>query len=51
MKVVPVTLLEAFIADLKRDYEHVCGDSSIGYHIAEELEMLVKAATVTSEVW
>lgn len=51
MKVVPVALLEGFISDLKRDYENACGDSSIGYHIAEELEMLVKAATVSSEVW
>lgn len=51
MKVVPVAVLESFIADLKRDYENACGDSSIGYHIAEDLESLVKVATVRCEVW
>jgi len=51
VKVVPASLLEDFIADLKREYEHVAGDSSIGYHIAEDLELLVEAATVTSDVW
>lgn len=51
MKVVPVSLLEDFVAELKREYEHVTGDSSIGYNIAEDLEVLVKAVTVRCEVW
>lgn len=52
MRVVPLAVLQQFIAKQKEHYDNACGDSAIGWLVADELQDLVNQEAIGGrDVW